>query len=48
MKFSLNACRKLTRRTFKNLQHGIRAQMMLKLTKKLKMVEIETISCIDI
>ena len=35
-------------RTIKNPQHGIRAQMVLKLTNKLKMVEIETDSRIDV
>ena len=35
-------------RTIKNPQHGIRAQMVLKITKKLKMVEIETDSRIDV
>ena len=34
--------------TIKNLQHGIRAQMVLTLTNKLKMVEIETDSRIDV
>ena len=32
----------------KNPQHGIRAQMVLKLTDKLQMAEIETDSLIDI
>ena len=35
-------------RTIKNPQHGIRAQMVLKLTNKLKMVEIETDSLINV
>ena len=35
-------------RTIKNPQHGIGAQMMLKLINKLKMVEIETESRIDV
>ena len=35
-------------RTVKNLQHGIKAQMVLKLTKNLKLVKIETDSRIDI
>ena len=39
--FSSNACRKLMTRTIKNPQHGIRAQMVLKLTnykwRKLKL-----------
>ena len=35
-------------RTLKNPQHGIRAQMMLKLSNKLKIVEIETDSRIDV
>ena len=35
-------------RTIKNLQHGIRAQMVPKLTNKLYMVETETDSRIDI
>ena len=46
--FSSNACRKLLMRTIKNPQHGIRVQMVLKLTNKLKMVEIETDSPIDV
>ena len=46
--FSSNACKKLMTRTIKNPQHGIRAQMVLKLTKKLKMVETETDSPIDV
>ena len=33
--FSSNACRKLMTRTIKNPQHGIRAQIVLKLTNKL-------------
>ena len=32
----------------KNPKHGIRMQMVLKLTNKLKMVEIETDSRIDV
>ena len=32
----------------KNPQHGIRAQMVLELLNKLKMVEIETDSRIDV
>ena len=35
-------------RTIKNPQHGIREQMVLKLTNKPKMVEIETDSRIDV
>ena len=35
-------------RTIKNPQHGIRAPIVLKLTNKLKMVEIETNSRIDV
>ena len=46
--FSSNAYRKLMPRTIKNIQHGIRAQMVHKLTNKLQMVEIETDSRIDI
>ena len=46
--FSSNACRKLMTRKVKNLQHGIRAQMVLKLTNKLQMAEIETDSRIDV
>ena len=34
-------------RTIKNPQHGIRAQVVLKLTNKLQMAEIETDSRID-
>ena len=46
---SSNACRKLMRRrTIKNPQHGIRAQMVLKLTNKLQKAEIETNSRIDV
>ena len=45
---SSNACRKLMARTIKNPHHGIRAQMILKLINKLKMVEIETGSSIDV
>ena len=46
--FSSNACRKLMTRTIKNPQHGIIMQMVLKPTNKLKMVEIETGSRIDV
>ena len=46
--FSSNACRKLMTHTIKNPQHGIRAQMALKLTNKLQMAEIEANSCIHI
>ena len=46
--FSSNACRKLIAHTTKNPQHGIRAQMVLKLTNKLQMAEIKTDSCIDV
>ena len=35
-------------RTIKNPQHGIGAQMVLKHTNKLKVVEIETDSRIDV
>ena len=35
-------------RKIKNPQHGIRAKMLLKLTNKLKMVEIETDNRIDV
>ena len=38
--FSSNACRKLMMHTIKNPQHGIRAQMVLKLTNKLQMAEM--------
>ena len=34
-------------RTIKNPQHGIKAQMVLKLANKLHVVEIETDSSID-
>ena len=40
-KFSSNACRKLMTQTIKNLQHGIRAKMVLKLTNKIKMAELK-------
>ena len=46
--FSLNACRKSIMRTIKNPQDGIRVKIVLKLTNKLKMVEIETISRVDV
>ena len=46
--FSSNAFRKLMTRIIKNPQHGIRAKTVLKLTNKLKMVEIETDSHIDV
>ena len=39
---------KLMTRTIKNPQHGITAQMVLKLTNKLQMAEIETDSRIDV
>ena len=35
-------------RTVKNTQHGISAQMVLKLKKQTKIVEIETDSRIDV
>ena len=35
-------------RTIKNPQNGIRVKIVLKLTNKLKMVEIETASHIDV
>ena len=35
-------------RTIKNPQHGTRAQMVLKLTNKLQVAEIETGSRIDV
>ena len=35
-------------RTNKTPQHEIRAQMMIKLTNKLQMAEIETDICIDV
>ena len=35
-------------RKVKNLQHGIRVQIVLKLTNKLQMAEIETDSRIDV
>ena len=34
--------------TINNTQHGIRAQMVLKLANKLKLVEIETDSRMDV
>ena len=46
--FSSNACRKSIMRTIKNPQDGIRVNIVLKLTNKLKMVEIETDSRIDV
>ena len=39
--FSSNACRKLMTRKIKNPRHEKSAQMVLKLTNKLQMVEIE-------
>ena len=45
--FFSNASRKLRICTFKNPQHGIRAQMVLKLKNKLQMTEIEKDSHID-
>ena len=46
--FSSNAYRKLMTRTIRNPRHGIRAQMVLKLTNILQMAEIETDSRIDV
>ena len=40
--------RKFMMLKIKNPKHGIRMQMVLKLTNKLKMVEIETDSRIDV
>ena len=46
--FSSNACRKLMTRTVKNRQDGIRVQIVLNLINKLKMVETEFDSRIDV
>ena len=46
--FFSNACRKLMARTIKTPQHGIRAQMVLKFTNKLKIVETENDNRIDV
>ena len=46
--FSSNAYRKLMKRTIKNPQHGIKAHMVLKLTNKLQMAEIEIDSRFDV
>ena len=46
--FSSNACRKLMTRTIKYPQHGMRAQMVLKLKNKLQMEKSETDSRIDV
>ena len=40
--FFSNACRKLMTRTIKKPQHGIRAQLVLKLTNKLQMTDALT------
>ena len=45
--FSSNACIKLMKRAIENPQHGKRAPMVLKLTNKQQMPEIETDSRID-
>ena len=47
-KFYSNARRKSIMRTIKNPQGGIRVKIVLKLTNKLKMFEIETDSHIDV
>ena len=44
----LNACRKSIMRPIKNPQDDIRVRIVLKLTNKLKMFEIETDSRIDV
>ena len=46
--FSSNSCRKFMTSTIKNLEDGIRVKIVLKLTIKLKMIEIETDSRIDV
>ena len=46
--FSSNACRKLMTRTIKNPQDGIRVKIVLNLINKLKMVETEFHSSIDV
>ena len=46
--FSSNACRKLMTRTIKNRQDGISVKIVLNLINKLKMVETEFDSRIDV
>ena len=46
--FFSNACKRLMLHTIKNPQHGMRAQMLLKLTNRLQMAEIKTDSRIDV
>ena len=46
--FSSNACRKLMTRTIKNREDGIRVKIVLNLINKLKMVETEFDSNIDV
>ena len=46
--FSSNACRKLMTRTIKNRQNGIRVKIVLNFINKLKMVETEFDSRIDV
>ena len=46
--FSQMHAEKLMTCTIKNPQHGIRAQMVLKLINKLQMAEIETDDRIDV
>ena len=46
--FSSNACRKLMTRTIKYRQDGFRVKLVLNLTNKLRMVETEFDSRIDV
>ena len=46
--FSSNACRKLMMHTIKNRQDGIRVKIVLNIINKLKMVETEFDSRIDV
>ena len=46
--FSSNTCRKLKMHSIKNRQDGIRVEIVLNLIKRLKMVETETDSRIDV
>ena len=44
----IKSLQKINDESIQNAQHGIRAQMVLKLTNKLQMAEIETDSLIDV
>ena len=46
--FSSNTCRKLKTHSIENRQDGIRVKIVLNLIKRLKMVETETDSHIDV